>query len=58
MTRAEMIDHLNIAIDTFDDDSPGPGDTERGALRRLRLVRDILARDRQAEAAPSGEAGA
>ena len=34
----ELLEACRIAVETFDDDAPGPGDTEKGALRRLRAA--------------------
>ena len=34
----ELLEACRIAIETFDDNAPGPGDTEKGALRRLRAA--------------------
>ena len=34
----DLLAACKIAVETFDDDAPGPGDTERGALRRLRAA--------------------
>ena len=34
----ELLEACKVAIETFDDDAPGAGDTEKGALRRLRAA--------------------
>ena len=46
----ELLKACRVAIETFDDDAPGAGDTEKGALRRLRAAVS------RAEGQPGGQA--